>query len=174
DTTGSSPIPVDEHNMPLGVQPKWRQDLAAQCWLWKDHTAYREAARITELAGAHRPQYIAKCGNTYSSEWFWSKIWRCLTVAPQVFDAAYSWVELSDWVPAVLAGVTDPRRVKRGICAAGHKALYADDWGGLPDAEFLALLDPRLAALRDRLYVRAYDATEPAGALSDEWAQRLG
>ncbi len=174
DTTGSSPIPVDAKNVPLALAPKWRKNLHAQCWLWKDHTGHREAARITELAAQHRPQFIAKCGNTYSSEWFWSKIWHCRQVAPDVFAAAHSWVELCDWVPAVLAGITDPAGVKRGICAAGHKALYSDDWGGLPDKEFLALLDPALASLRDRLYTKAYDATEPAGSLSAEWAGKLG
>ncbi len=148
--------------------------LAAECWLWKDHTSYAEAARITELAGEHRPQFIAKCGNTYSSEWFWSKIWKCSKIAPEVFAAAYSWVELSDFIPAVLAGVTDPLAVKRGICAAGHKALYADDWGGLPDKEFLSMLDPKLAELRDRLYEKAHDATVAAGELCGEWAQKLG
>jgi L-ribulokinase len=174
DTTGSSPIPVDRKNRPLALDKKWRKNLAAQCWLWKDHTGWREAGRITELAAQHRPQFIAKCGNTYSSEWWWSKIWHCLAVDPAVFDAAYSWVELADWIPAVLAGVTDPTKVKRGICAAGHKALYCDEWGGLPDKEFLALLDPKLAALRDRLYTKAYDATEPAGALCAGWAKKLG
>jgi L-ribulokinase len=174
DTTGSSPIPVDEGNVPIGIQPQWRENLAAQCWLWKDHTSYREAARITELAAQHRPHFIAKCGNTYSSEWFWSKIWRCLKAAPDVFEAAFSWVELCDLIPAALAGVTDPREVKRGICAAGHKALYSDEWGGLPDTEFLSLLDPKLAALRERLYSKAHDATTAAGKLCDEWAGKLG
>jgi L-ribulokinase len=174
DTTGSSPIPVDERNVPLALSRKFAKNLNAQCWLWKDHTSWREAAKLTALAAQHRPQFIAKCGNTYSSEWWWSKLWHCLNVAPEVFAAAYSWVELADWVPAVLAGVTDPRAVKAGICPAGHKALYADEWGGLPDKEFLALLDPKLADLRDRLYPKAYDASEAAGALSPEWAKKLG
>jgi L-ribulokinase len=173
DTTGSSPIPVDKQNTPLALLPKWKGNLHAQCWLWKDHTSHRQAARITEVARNVRPNYVAKCGNTYSSEWFWSKIWRCLEVAPDVFDAAYSWVEFSDWIPSVLAGVQDPLEVKRGICAAGHKALYSDEWGGLPDKEFLSLLDPKLAALRDRLYTKAWDATVPAGTLSGEWATKL-
>lgn len=120
------------------------------------------------------PANVAKCGNTYSSEWWWSKIWHCLNTAPAVFDAAYSWVELCDWVPSVLAGVRDPKEIKRGVCAAGHKAMYAEDWGGLPDKEFLATLDPRLAALRDRLYDTAYDASTPAGQLCAEWAKRFG
>jgi L-ribulokinase len=174
DTTGSSPIPVDRHNTPLAFAQKWAKNLNAQCWLWKDHTSHREAAAITALAAQHRPQFIAKCGNTYSSEWFWAKLWHCLKVAPGVFDAAHSWVELCDWVPSVLAGVTDPAQVKRGVCAAGHKALYAEEWGGLPDKEFLALLDPQLADLRDRLYARAWDASEAAGALSPAWAKKLG
>src|SRR5882762_6130145 len=133
DTTGSSPIPVDEKNVPLALHKKWAKNLNAQCWLWKDHTGWREAAKITALAAQHRPQYIAKCGNTYSSEWFWSKIWHCLNTDPKVFAAAHAWVEFSDYIPAVLAGVKDPREVKRGICAAGHKALYCDEWNGLPD-----------------------------------------
>jgi L-ribulokinase len=174
DTTGSSPIPVDKNNVPLALSKKFAGNLAAQCWLWKDHTSWQEAVRITELAAQLRPQFIAKCGNTYSSEWWWSKIWRCLKVAPKVFDAAYSWVELCDWVPAVLAGVTDPTLVKRGVCAAGHKALYCDEWGGLPDKEFLKMLHPKLAALRDRLYEKAHDAHESAGSLCGEWAKKLG
>lgn len=174
DTTGSSPIPVDKHNVPLALTKKWAKNLAAQCWLWKDHTSWREAAKITELAAAHRPQFIAKCGNTYSSEWWWSKLWHCRNVAPKVFEAAYSWVELCDWVPAVLAGVTDPLQVKRGVCAAGHKAMYCAEWGGLPDKEFLALLDPALADLRDRLYTEAHDARTAAGELCPDWAKKLG
>jgi len=174
DTTGSSPIPVDAQNVPLASAKKWAKNLHAQCWLWKDHTGWREAAKITALAAQHRPHYIAKCGNTYSSEWFWSKLWHCRNVAPKVFAAAHSWVELCDWVPSVLAGITNPTQIRRGICAAGHKALYSADWGGLPDKEFLALLDPELAALRDRLYTKAYDATEPAGTLCAEWAKKLG
>jgi L-ribulokinase len=174
DTTGSSPLPVDRRNRALALDPKWRKDLAAQCWLWKDHTGWREAARITALAARHRPEYIAKCGNTYSSEWWWSKIWHCLNTAPKVFAAAYSWVELADWIPSVLAGVAAPEGVVRGICAAGHKAMYADAWGGLPDKTFLSKLDPKLAALRDRLYAKAHDAGTPAGRLCPEWASRLG
>jgi L-ribulokinase len=174
DTTGSSPLPVDASNRALAADPRFKDNLAAQCWLWKDHTSWREAAKITELATQLRPQYVAKIGGVYSSEWFWAKIWRCLNVAPDVFAAAHSWVEIADWIPSVLAGVVDPLKIKRGVCPAGHKAMYAQDWGGLPDEEFLAALDPRLAPLRARLYEKAYDATEPAGALCPEWAERLG
>lgn len=174
DTTGSSPIPVDAQNRPLAFDKKWKKNLNAQCWLWKDHTSVREAAQITALAAKHRPHFIAKCGNAYSSEWFWAKLWHCLNVAPDVFAAAHSWVELADWIPSVLAGADMPEKVVRGVCCAGHKALYSDEWGGLPDKEFLALLHPKLAALRDRLYEKAHDATVPAGQLTTEWAKKLG
>ena len=173
-TTGSTPLPVDARARPLALDPQWHANLAAQAWLWKDHTAADEAARITATAHEYAPQYLAPIGGTYSSEWWWSKIWRCLNVAPEVFDAAASWVELADFIPAILGGVDDSRRIIRGVCAAGHKAMYSDAWGGLPDPQFLARLDPKLAALRDRLYDRAYAPGRPAGQLSDEWARALG
>ncbi|MGJ8724343.1 MAG: ribulokinase [Roseibacillus sp.] len=172
DSTGSSPIPVDKDNTPLALKPEFKDNLAAQCWLWKDHTSIVEAERITMLALEHRPQYLAKIGGIYSSEWFWAKIWKCLKVDPTVFDAAHSWVELCDFIPATLAGITDPTKVIRGVCAAGHKALYAPDWKGLPDKEFLTLLDPKLADLRDRLYEQAHDASATAGHLSADWAAK--
>jgi L-ribulokinase len=174
DATASSPLPVDAQNRPLALQRKWKRNLNAQCWLWKDHTSVREAARITELAMAHAPELIAKCGNTYSSEWFWAKLWHCLNVAPDVFAEADSWVELADWIPSVLAGVKTPAAIVRGVCCAGHKALYNDAWGGLVSKRFLTQLDPKLADLRDRLYEKAHDASVPAGHLSAEWAAKLG
>ena len=174
DTTASSPLPVDARNVPLALHKKWRRDLNAQCWLWKDHTSVREAVQITALAAKHRPHFLAKCGGAYSSEWFWAKLWHCLNVAPKVFAAAHSWVELADWIPSVLAGVDAPEQIVRSVCCAGHKALYADEWGGLPDKKFLALLDPKLAALRDRLFTAAHDTSVPAGHLCAAWARKLG
>jgi len=174
DTTGSSPIPVDANCVPLAIHPDHKNNPNAMCWLWKDHTSVEEAGKITDLALEQRPQYVAKCGNTYSSEWFWAKIWHCLNVDPKVFHAAYSWVELSDYIPAVLSGVKNPANIKRGICAAGHKALYCDEWNGLPDKEFLNMLSPELGRLRDRLYDKAYDLNESAGLLTKEWAVKLG
>ena len=174
DTTGSTPLPVDAACRPLGCDPRWRGNLAAQAWLWKDHTGAAEAAAITDIAARHAPHLLAPIGGRYSSEWFWSKIWHCLKVAPEVFDAAASWVELADYVPAALSGAGDPRAIRRCVCAAGHKALYSRAWGGLPSAEFLARLDPRLAALRERLYGEAFPADRPAGALAREWAEAFG
>ena len=174
DTTGSTPLPIDRHARPLAIDPHWEGHLAAQAWLWKDHTASEEAAAITAMAKQHAPQYLEPIGGTYSSEWWWSKIWKCLKVAPDVFDAAASWVELADFVPAVLAGVSDSRDIVRCVCAAGHKAMYSEAWGGLPSKEFLARLDPKLAELRDRLYETALPPGIPAGNLCREWANALG
>ena len=174
DTTGSTPLPLDREGTPLASLPQFAGNPNALAWLWKDHSSVDEAERITALAAAHRPQYLKKCGGTYSSEWFWSKIWHCLNTDPAVFDAAYTWVECCDYVPAVLVGDTHPEHIKHGVCAAGHKAMYACDHGGLPDAEFLALLDPKLADLRGRLYECAYDSSVVAGKLCLLWAEKLG
>jgi L-ribulokinase len=174
DTTGSTPMPVDAAGTPLSLTPRFKNNPSAMAWLWKDHTSHAEAQAITEKARKLRPQYLAKCGGTYSSEWFWSKVWHCKKEAPAVFKAAHSFVEICDWIPAVLAGETRPDRLVRGICAAGHKALYAEEWGGLPDRKFLAALDPQLAPLRERLYAKAVPSDRLAGRLSPAWAAKLG
>jgi len=174
DTTGSTPLPVDASGQPLAFQKKFANNPAAMAWLWKDHTGIKEAGEITALAQKIRPQYLAKCGGTYSSEWFFSKILKCLRAAPEVFNAAHSWIELSDLVPAALSGTLAPDQFTAGICAAGHKAMYNEGWGGYPDAEFLSKLDPKLGALRDRLpkKVRAVDSA--VGTLRAEWAKKTG
>ncbi|MCX7914926.1 MAG: ribulokinase [Verrucomicrobiae bacterium] len=174
DTTGSTPIPVDEKGQPLAFHRAFRKNLAAMAWLWKDHTGFAEAEAITTTAAANRPQYLTKCGGKYSSEWFWSKIWHCVREAPAVFDAAYTWVEHADWMPAVLTGTDHPDRLKRGICAAGHKAMFHDAWGGYPDEEFLRTLEPKLARIRQTLPARAYTIADRAGELTEAWAKKLG
>jgi len=172
DTTGSSPLPVRADGQSLAVD--FPNDLASYCWLWKDHTGHAEAAEITELAKQRGEPYLAKCGGTYSSEWFWSKILRCARVAPEIFAAADCWVECCDWITGQITGNSNPRTLARSICAAGHKAMFADAWGGLPSKEFLAALDPRLADLRDRLYDTAVTSDHRAGGISADIAARTG
>jgi L-ribulokinase len=174
DTTGSTPLPVDRAGIPLAFQAKFANEPAALAWLWKDHTGVAEAAEITELARRMRPQYLAKCGGTYSSEWFFSKVLHCLRTRPKVFDAAYLWVEIADWIPAMLTGTEAPDRLTVGVCAAGHKAMYNDAWGGYPDEAFLGALDPKLAELRGRLRPRAASIDQAVGGLTKEWAKRTG
>lgn len=174
DTTGSTPLPVDGAGVPLAFDKRFARNPAAMAWLWKDHTSTGEAVEITDKARQWRPHFLAKCGGTYSSEWFFSKVLHCLRIAPEVFIAAHLWVELADWMPAVLTGTQKPADLQVGVCAAGHKAMYNDDWGGYPDADFLALLDPKMGALRARLDRRAQTVEQAAGGLTDEWARKTG
>jgi L-ribulokinase len=111
DTTGSSPMPVDAQGQALCFDERFKHNPAAMVWLWKDHTSYQEAAQITQLASEIRPQYLSKIGGAYSSEWWWSKILHCRKTAKDVFDAAFSWVEVCDWIPAVLTGELSPRKI---------------------------------------------------------------
>jgi L-ribulokinase len=174
DTTGSTPIPVDADGSPLALRKEFANNPDAMAWLWKDHTSFAEAAEITEKARKLRPQYLAKCGGIYSSEWFWAKILHCRHAAPKVFKAAHSWVEHADWAPALLTGTENLAKLRRGICSAGHKGFFNPAWGGYPDAEFLAALHPDLAALRPTLGDKAYNVAERAGTLTNEWAKRFG
>lgn len=174
DTTGSTPLPVDASGRALALLPKFEKNSDAMAWLWKDHTSHQEAEDITSVAAKMRPQYLAKYGGRYSSEWFWAKILHCAKVAPEVSAAAGSWVEFADWIPAVLSGTMELSRVRRGVCAAGHKAFYNASWGGYPDEQFLGSLHPELARIRRSLPNRAYTVGESGGALSAEWAAKLG
>ena len=175
DTTGSTPLPVDEEGNALAMTKKaFANDPAAMAWLWKDHTGVAEAEEITALAGRLRPQYLAKCGGRYSSEWFFSKVLHCLRTRRRVFDAAYTWVEIADWIPAMLTGTQSPATLKVGVCAAGHKAMYNDAWGGYPDKRFLSKLDPALGMLRQRMADKAYGINQAAGGLTEAWASKTG
>jgi len=141
DTTGSSPMPIDRNGLPLSENRKYKNNLNAYVWLWKDHTSHREANEITELAKQIRPEYLSKCGGRYSSEWFFSKILHCLRIDPEVFEEAYTWAEICDYIPAYLTGNNNPpENIVRSQCAAGHKAMFNNQWGGLPDKSFLSTL----------------------------------
>jgi L-ribulokinase len=174
DTTGSTPLPLDAQGQPLAFDRRFVKNPNAMAWLWKDHTGVAEAAEITALARKIRPQYVAKCGGTYSSEWFFSKILHCLRVDPKVFKAAHSWTELADYVPAALTGARTPSERFAGVCAAGHKAMFNKSWGGYPDVAFLSKLDPRLAALRSRLSHNIRTVEQAAGGLTVAWAKKTG
>ncbi|RDC63716.1 ribulokinase [Adhaeribacter pallidiroseus] len=174
DTTGSTPVAVDQSGTPLALLPGFEENPHAMFVLWKDHTAVNEAAEINEHAKNFAINYLQYVGGIYSSEWFWAKLLRTLRVDEPVRKAAYSWVEHCDWIPFLLTGGTEVQQMKRSVCAAGHKSLWAAEFNGLPPEEFFASLDPLLADFRSRLFSDAYPSDQPAGNLSPEWAARLG
>lgn len=174
DTTGSSPVAVNQAGIPLALLPGFESNPNAMFILWKDHTAVREASQINAHAQTFSIDYLQYVGGIYSSEWFWSKLLYVLRNDHQVRSACYSWVEHCDWMPFLLTGGRHASQMKRSVCAAGHKALWAAEFGGLPPDSFFATLDPLLKGFTSKLYSEVYTADQPAGHLSEEWAQRLG
>ena len=175
DTTGSTPVAVTKEGTPLSLTAEFEENPNAMFVLWKDHTAMAEAEEINQLARSWGGTDFTKFeGGIYSSEWFWAKLLHVIRVDEDVKNAAFSWVEHCDWIPAILTGMTDPLKIKRSRCAAGHKAMWHEDFNGLPDEEFLEMLDPLLDGLKDRLFKDTYTADVPVGKLADEWAEKLG
>lgn len=175
DTTGSTPCAVNRTGTPLALTPGYEHDPDAMFILWKDHTALAEAERINDYARSWGgTDFTTYEGGIYSSEWFWSKILHVLRTSQRVREAAFSFVEHCDWMCAELAGVNDPLTMKRSRCAAGHKALWHESWGGLPPEAFLSGVDPLLSALRERLYSETHTAERSTGKLCATWAKKLG
>ncbi|SMO72820.1 ribulokinase [Fodinibius sediminis] len=175
DTTGSTPVAVDKKGKPLALSEPFMENPNAMFILWKDHTAVQEAQEITDLAKSwDGPDYTKYVGGVYSSEWFWAKMLHTIREDKAVGEAAYSWVELCDWIPFELTGGQNVHAMKRSRCAAGHKAMWNEEFGGLPAKEYLEQLDPELADVRDRLYEKTHTSDEAAGTLSGRWAEQLG
>lgn len=174
DTTGSTPIAVDEKGTPLSLTPGFEENPNAMFVLWKDHTAVKEAEEINQLAKNWKIDFTKFEGGIYSSEWFWAKLLHIIREDAGVYRAAYSWVEHCDWIPAILTGNTNPKTLKRSRCAAGHKAMWHEAFNGLPAEDFLVKLDPLLSGLRDRLYKETFTCDISAGKLTPEWAEKLG
>lgn len=174
DTTGSTPVAVDKTGTPLALLPEFAENPNAMFVLWKDHTSVQEAAEINEHAKNFETNYLQFVGGIYSSEWFWAKLLHVFRADEQVRNACYTWVEHCDWIPFLLTGGKDATQIKRGVCSAGHKSLWSEEFEGFPPDEFFATLDPLLKGFTSKLPGETYTSAQAAGTLSAEWAARLG
>jgi L-ribulokinase len=174
DTTGSTPVAVNEAGVPLALTPGFENNPNAMFVLWKDHTGVKEAAEINDHAEKFDINYLQYVGGIYSSEWFWAKLLHVLRTDEQVRKACNSWVEHCDWIPFLLTGGNHVDQMKRGRCSAGHKAIWSADFGGYPPDDFFSSLDPLLKGYAAGLPKETYTSDQSAGTLSAEWARRLG
>ena len=174
DTTGSSPVAVDATGTPLAMVTGLEENPNAMFVLWKDHTATKEAEEINTHATKFPVKYLQFVGGIYSSEWFWAKLLHILREDEAVRKNIHSFVEHCDWVPFVLTGGNDAAKIKRGVCSAGHKALWAEAFGGLPPNDFFKSLDPVLDGITEKLFTQTYTSADAAGTISKEWAKKLG
>ena len=174
DTTGSTPVLVNESGVPLALTAGFEENPNAMFILWKDHTSIKEANEINELSKKWEIDYTQYEGGIYSSEWVWAKVLHALRADEKVRKAAYSWIEHCDWMPALLTGTVLPQEVLRSRCAAGHKSMWFAGWDGLPSESFLTTLDPILSGYRSKLYDKTFTSEVKVGTLTPEWAERLG
>jgi L-ribulokinase len=174
DTTGSTPVAVDATGTPLALTPGFEENPNAMFVLWKDHTSVKEAAELNQHATKFETNYLQFVGGIYSSEWFWAKLLHVLREDEKVREHIYSWVEHCDWIPYLLTGGKDAAKMKRGVCSAGHKSLWAEEFNGLPPDEFFGSWDKLLKGFTKKLFTETYTSAQSAGNLSAEWAKRLG
>lgn len=173
DTTGSSPVAVDHSGTPLAMTEGFENNPNAMFVLWKDHTSVQEAAQINEHATKFPINYLQYVGGIYSSEWFWAKLLHVLREDEAVKNKIASWVEHCDWIPFLLTGGNDSTKIKRGVCSAGHKALWSEEFQGFPPNEFFKSLDPLLDGFTNKLFTETFTADKSVGNLSTEWAAKL-
>lgn len=173
-TTGSTPVAVDEKGIPLALYPEFENNPNAMFFLWKDHTAQKEADEINKANESAQQDYLKYVGGIYSSEWFWAKFLHMARTDKQVKNACYTWVEHCDWVPFLLTGEDKAEYIKRSRCAAGHKALWAEEFGGLPDKQFFEEIDPVFKEHSGLFFGHTYTCDKAVGNISEEWSRKLG
>ena len=174
DTTGSTPVAVDKNGTPLSLLPGFEENPHAMFILWKDHSSIKEAEEINSHAKKFKPDYLQFTGGIYSSEWFWAKLLHILRQDEAVRKNICSFAEHCDWIPFMLTGGNDIHAMKRGVCSAGHKALWAEEFDGLPPDNFFASLDRLLGGFTQKLFTETFTSSQSAGTISKEWADRLG
>ena len=174
DTTGSTPVAVNRTGTPLALLEGFENNPNAMFVLWKDHSSIHEAEELNLHAKNFDINYLQFVGGIYSSEWFWAKLLHVLREDEAVREHAYSWVEHCDWIPYLLTGGNDVHQMKRGVCSAGHKSLWAEEFNGLPPNDFFNSWDGLLNGYTEKLFTQTFTSDQAAGNLSKEWADRLG
>lgn len=174
DTTGSTPVPVDREGVPLALTEGFEENENAMFYLWKDHSAAREAEEINRQFSRGSEIDYTKYQGQYSAEWFWAKILHGIRSDSEIRRAAYTWEEHSDWIVGELCGRKRPEEIYHSACAAGHKLLWHSAWDGLPAPGVLEKLDPYLVQVRERYGNAPQAAHTKAGVLTAEWAGRFG
>ena len=175
DATSSTVCAVDGEGVPLALLPEFQNDPDAMFFLWKDHSAIDEADEINRAAENFPDMDLRMySGGSYSCEWFWSKALYVLRRNSKAAGKTASFVELGDWLAALLCGNTMPESMKRSRCFAGHKALWNKQWNGLPPKEFFAALDEKLAFIAEKFPKETFTADIPVGVISPSWAERFG
>lgn len=174
DTTGSTPVAVDDTGTPLSLLPDFADNPNAMFILWKDHTSIEEAEAINRFNEQSKRDYLKYVGGIYSSEWFWAKLLHILKSDEKIRSKIASFVEHCDWIPFVLTGGKNLKELKRGICAAGHKALWSEAFNGYPPNEFFAGIDPLLDGFTDKLYPDICTTNSIAGKIDPAWSEELG
>ena len=174
DATGSTVCPVDRRGVPLAMHDSFADNPSAMFYLWKDHSSVAEADEINKVFTTWGGYDYTRYQGQYSSEWIWAKALHAARYDATVNASAFSWVELADWIPALLSARTNPDTMYRCFCAAGHKALWHKSFHGLPAQECLALLDPSLSEISKHFAAVPGMSTDKVGILSKEWQERLG
>ena len=168
DATSSTFLPLTKSGVPLGKTEGFRANPHAQLKLWKHHGAQKEADRITELAARRQEKFLKRCGGRVNAEWMLPKLMEIAVNAPEVYEAADNFMEVSDYIVFLLTG-----EVTRCMCHAGYKLLWNEE-EGYPSEDFLTALHPLLSSLRTRLKGREVQVGERAGRLTGQAARRLG
>ena len=174
DATGSTIAPMNMHGELLAVLEKYSENPDAMFYMWKDHSANKEAKTINDILSNSGAEDYTRFQGSYSAEWFWAKILYAKHHCSKIADEAWTWVELSDWIPNLLCGNNEPGKLYRNICAAGHKALWHSDFNGLPPRNIFMKIDPYLAIIAERYGDTPKPASTAIGTITPEWAERLG
>ena len=174
DTTGSTPVAVNKHGVPLALTEEFSENPNAMFVLWKDHTAIQEAREITQAATENAINYLSHMGGIYSSEWYWAKALHIFRKDAAVKAATYAWVEHCDWMTALMCGTTHPDQLVLGRCASGHKMMWNEAWNGFPPNDFFTSIDPLLDGLVNHINPATQSSDKVAGSLVSEWAEKLG